>query len=177
MLKSQDVLVTVTILALQRAGERPSYASLAQQCQLSTSDTHGAVRRAKLAGLLAGGTNREAGMGAVVRASLTEFLCHGAAYVWPLQKSGVARGMATAHSLASLQERLHVIAPASPLVWPHPEGTLRGESIEPLHRAVPAVAAVLPLVHEMFALIDLIRLRDNRLTNLAVTALTATLRE
>jgi hypothetical protein len=39
------------------------------------------------------------------------------------------------------------------------------------------VAAALPLVHEVFALTDLLRLRDNRLAGLAVSALTTLLRE
>jgi len=177
MLKPQDLLVTVTILALQRQGGTVSYAGLAQRCGLSPSEAHSAVRRARLAGFLTGPASKAAGMGSVIRANLAEFLSHGAAYVWPLERGGITRGMPTAHSVEWVQIRLNLIAPASPLVWPHAKGNVRGESIAPLHRAIPAVAAALPLVHEVFALTDLLRLRDNRLAGLAVSALTMLLRE
>jgi hypothetical protein len=177
MLKSQDLLISVTILALHREGSPVSYSGLGQRAGLSSSEAHAAVQRARQAGFLSTPVGKTKGMGHVVRANLGEFLSHGAAYVWPLERGGITRGVATAHSVATVQSRLHLIAPASPLVWPHPEGTLRGESITPLHRAIPQVAFALPLVHEIFALTDLIRLRDNRLVSLAATGLTTLLRE
>ena len=173
MLKPQDLLVTITVLALRREQKPVTFASLAQVCGLSASDAHAAMGRARASGFFSGTLET----GGPVRANLIEFLQHGAAYVWPLERGEITRGIPTAHSVPAVQERLKLIAPASPLVWPYPGGTIRGESMVPLHKCVPRVAAAMPFVHEVFALSDLIRMRDSRFTALAGPALNTLLRE
>jgi hypothetical protein len=60
---------------------------------------------------------------------------------------------------------------AEPYVWPYSEGTVRGESIEPLHPKVPLASLKDPLFYEYMALCDALRVGRAREKNLAIEAL------
>lgn len=144
MLRPQDVAVAV-LLAMPSAGEW-TYASLANRLRLSTSETHAAVRRARLAGLVRG---RQ-----VDRRALFEFLEHGVRYAFYGVRGAPTRGIPTGISAPPLNEKM--LANDGP-VWPWAEGTARGYELEPLYRAAPQAARQDPALHEVFALIDAIR--------------------
>ena len=106
-----------------------------------------------------------------VRAALAEFLVSGVKYVWPASRGAVTRGVPTAGSLPVVAQLLGMPEPATPLVWPHPEGHLRGESVEPLYPKAAEVTAGDPLLYEWLALIDLLRVKSGREAALAATAI------
>lgn len=146
MLLPQDVLVA---LKLALRDEPLSYAQLAHELGLSPSQAHAAVQRAGQAKLLDARTKK------VNRAALAEFLLHGLKYMCPAQPGPVVRGLPTAHSAPPLCE---VFADAAaPVVWPDPEGDVRGESIEPLYKSAPAAARRDPDLYASLALLDAIR--------------------
>jgi DNA-binding MarR family transcriptional regulator len=155
-LRSQDVLVA---LKLAVSGGFGSYAELAAQLGISSSQVHAAMKRAAAAGLvdLEGRVAR--------RAALLEFLVHGARYAFATRRGPVVRGLPTAHSAAPLKGLLS--GGGDELVWPDPEGTVRGESLEPLHPAAPFAARNDPRLYEALALLDAIRAGCAREPNLA----------
>jgi len=77
----------------------------------------------------------------------------------------VTRGMPTAHAAPPLSEE--IMGDDLPPVWPDPEGTVRGETLEPLYRTVPMAARNDPQLYELLALVDAIRIGRARERNLA----------
>ena len=165
-LQPQDVLVALK-LALRDSGDVPSYAALAAELGISSSQIHASIRRAALARLVDPESKR-----ARVR-ELREFLLHGIKYMCPAELGPVARGVPTGHSAAPLRELL--VDNGEPLVWADPEGEMRGQSIKPLHRAAPGAARRDPKLHAGLALIDGLRGGKARERKLAAEKLGAML--
>lgn len=161
---SQDVVVALK-LALNHEGG--SYAELASSLGLSASQVHAAVRRARGAGLLLPDSRK------VNRRALIEFLVHGLKYVFPAKRGPIVRGMPTAHSAPPLNES--IVGDDAPVVWPDPSGTVRGESIEPLHKGVPSASRTDNKLYQSLSLVDAIRAGRARERNLAAKKLEAML--
>jgi hypothetical protein len=155
-LRSQDVLVA---LKLAVSGGFGSYAELAAQLGMSSSQVHAAMQRAAAAGLV------DLERRVARRAALSEFLVHGARYAFSAKRGPVVRGMPTAHSAPPLNALLSGGGEA--LVWPESEGTSRGESLAPLHPAAPFAARNDPRLYEALALLDAVRAGRARERNLA----------
>ncbi|MFT5144888.1 MAG: hypothetical protein ACI80V_001988 [Rhodothermales bacterium] len=146
MLKPIDVFVVVKLAV---STEAATYADLAFELGLSASQVHRAVKNSQASGLIHSGTLQ------TNSPALLEFLVHGVKYAYPPKRGPVTRGMATAHSAPPL--RSVFVDNGSAFVWPDPEGEMRGESLEPLHKRVPFAAKRDPRLHEMLALIDAVR--------------------
>ena len=58
-----------------------------------------------------------------------------------------------------------------PLVWPDPEGSARGQSIEPLYKSVPRAARNNQRLYESLALVDALRCGSTRDRRLAMREL------
>jgi hypothetical protein len=108
--------------------------------------------------------------------SLSEFLVHGLKFVWPAERGAIARGIPTATSNSRIAACLNVSTPAMPLVWPDPAGTVRGETVQPLYRRVPALCVSDPVLHEWLALVDIVRLKAGREAALAANEIEKRLR-
>jgi len=182
---------------LLKLGVRPeavTFAALAAQLGMSASEVHAAMKRAASAMLLDPDQRRP-------RVSqLLEFLQHGIRYVFISRPGGITRGVPTAYSAPPLNEVLRqpgifsrvlndrpdesepaatglftqVLAP--PLVWPHPEGEVRGESLEPLYPSAVDAARRDPKLYECLALVDALRVGRAREKNLAIDLLSKRLR-
>ncbi len=145
MIRPQDVVVVVKLSVAKRL----TYQELATSLGMSLSEVHGAVKRATAAGLL--GPDRRPH-----RAAVLEFLLHGVKYVFVPKRGQLTRGMPTAHGAPPLDKILGTgLGP--PPVWPDPQGTMRGESFEPLYSSVPKAARKDPRLYEALCLIDAIR--------------------
>src|SRR5262245_33810357 len=144
-LKPQDVVVLLKLAA--RPDEDWSYPKLAADLSMSASEVHASVRRTTQAGLVAEATR------SVNRQALLEFLVHAVKYVFPPERGGVTRGLPTSHAAPPLRSHFRSGADLPP-VWPDPEGTVRGEQLEPLYRSVPKAARADPLLYEWLALVD-----------------------
>ena len=165
-LKPQDILVA---LKLASDGGNWNYPSLAAALGLSVGEAHNCVRRLTTARLYNPNTR------APIRASLQEFLVHGAKYAFPAQRKSLIRGVPTAWAASPLKEQLAATDEIPP-VWPHPEGTTRGYEFTPLYVSAASVALRDPQLYEMLALIDGIRGGGARERNLAVELLIARLK-
>lgn len=159
-LKPQDLVVT---LKLAVAGDL-TYDQLAASLSLSKSETHGAVKRAKAAGLLL--ADRQPN-----RQALLEFVLHGARYAFPAVRGRMTRGMPTAYAALPLSELIQPGGDPIP-VWPDPEGEARGELFKPLYRFAPAAARADVKLYQCLSLIDALRGGRARERNLAKEHLT-----
>ena len=103
--------------------------------------------------------------------NLAEFSLHGAKYAFPAIKLPLAAGVPTSHSAPAFAG---VFAPGSTdFVWPHPNGTVRGVGIEPLHPAVPFAAMQDAKLYELLALFDALRVGKARERDMALERLQA----
>lgn len=167
MLKAHDIAVVLKLLETKGSSQVPTFASLAHALKLSASEVHGSVKRGLEAGLLRRPLGAARGMPVPVSAALAEFLVHGVKYIWPVSAGGLGRGVATCASLASVADDLNLVPPEVAVVWPHPQGSLRGETVKPLYPNAAAVAMNDPYLHEWLALVDLLRLKSGREASLA----------
>lgn len=103
--------------------------------------------------------------------ALAEFTLHGAKYAFPGVRLPLAVGVPTSHSAPAFAG---VFAPgSSDFVWPHPNGSVRGIGVEPLHPAVPFAAMQDAKFYEMLALFDALRVGKARERNMAAERLQA----
>lgn len=101
--------------------------------------------------------------------NLAEFAVHGAKYAFPANRLPVSVGVPTSHSAPAFAG---VFAPSSDdWVWPHPNGTVRGPGIEPLHPSVPFAAIQDAKLYEMLALLDALRVGRARERGMALKRL------
>jgi hypothetical protein len=161
-LKEQDVLVLLKLLVTDDSAF--TYPTLARALDLSASQVHAALKRATTAGLF----NHH--KRTIKRKPLLEFLIHGLKYVFVADRSGITRGMPTAHAAPPLLGRL---APSLdlPPVWPSPLGSVRGEGFQPLHKSAPEAALKDPRLYQLLALVDAIRAGRARERDLAAKLL------
>ncbi len=151
VLKPQDLLVVLKLWVGR--GQAWTYQTLAQALGLSSAEAHAAVKRARAAGLLLSGP-----LSAPPNLmALREFLIHGARYAFPAQVGALGRGIPTAHAAQPLKEVLVPSDEPSP-VWPHPRGTVRGLSVNPLYPSAPGAALEDAALYELLALLDALRI-------------------
>lgn len=101
--------------------------------------------------------------------NLAEFAVHGAKYAFAADRLPVAVGVPTSHSAPAFAG---VFAPGSDdWVWPHPNGTARGQGLEPLHPSVPFAAMQDAKLYEMLALFDALRVGRARERGMALKRL------
>lgn len=135
---------------------------IASELGLSSSEITESLARSVLAGLY----NRDRKK--VATRALLEFLQHGIRYVFPQQPGALVRGIPTAHSAKPLVD---FIQSNEPYVWPSADGIIRGQAVEPLYPTVVQAINNDPILYEMLALVDTIRVGKTREINLAVEEL------
>jgi hypothetical protein len=86
-----------------------------------------------------------------------EFLVHAVKYLFITEKGEITRGIPTAHSAPPLNSLLTVSSDEPPLVWPDPEGELKGTRFVPIHKVAPFAAKKDHKLYEMLVLVDAIR--------------------
>ncbi|MEI7436836.1 MAG: hypothetical protein WCL16_08545 [bacterium] len=147
-LKAQDLLVVLKLLA---SGWPGSYAALARDVGLSVSETHAALRRAQLAGLVDQFDRLPN------KSAIAEFLIHGLRYVFPVSLGASSRGMPTSHAAPPLNKAFPSAASGDMPVWPDQDGEHRGFEFKPLCRSVPLAARKDAKLYEWLALADALR--------------------
>lgn len=151
MMLPQDLLVLLKPVACPRA--RWTYAELGESLHMSASQVHRSVSRNLMSGLAVAG---QRGQWQPVRPALLEFAVHGLRYVFPATVGPVRRGVPTAFAASPLAELISAAADER-LVWPHPQGSVRGPSLSPLCPNAPAAALLDARLHELLALLDALR--------------------
>lgn len=166
ILKPQDIYILLKLVAM---GESQwSYASVAGDLFMSTSEVHAGIKRAMAARLMSPDSMRP------LKQSLEEFLIHGVKYAFPPDHGGLTRGVPTGYAAPPLKD---IITQPNepPPVWPDPEGNTRGYEFSPLYKTVPKAAAKDAKLYELLAIVDAIRDGRAREREIAVKELKARL--
>ena len=159
-MRPQDIVVLLKIAAKK---ETPwMMKDLSIELGISASEISESLNRSAIAGLIAKDKKR------LMKLSIFDFLAHGLRYVYPQLPGARIRGVPTAHAAPPLNQS---IVSNEPYVWPYGEGTVRGESIEPLHPKVPEACLKDPAFYEYMALCDALRVGKAREKNLAMEEL------
>ena len=147
-IKPQDIFVLLKLIAL---GENQwSYASLAGDLFMSTSEVHAGIKRAVAARLM------DSHSGRPLKKSLEEFLIHGVKYAFAPEHGGLTRGIPTGYAAPPLNAL--IMQPSEPPpVWPDPEGDTRGYEFSPLYKSVPKAALKDKILYELLVIVDAIR--------------------
>jgi hypothetical protein len=167
-LRPQDVVVLLGLLV--RHGSRPPIARLGEELALSASEVHASLKRLEQARII----GADAGGAWLRLQAVEEFLVHAVKYAFPARRGEVTRGVPTASSALTIDGQSDDTA--LPLVWPHPQGQVTGTALQPLYRTVPKAALRDPALHELLAIVDVIRNADDGLAATAAADLRARLR-
>ena len=154
MLRAQDILLALKI----QASGAGSFADLGRALGISASQVYTAARRAVASGLLR--DDHSVRPQALLEALLA------VKYYFPAKLGGLERGIPTAYAAPPLSSELE-LGMDPPPVWPHPEGSARGLSCEPLYKTAPEAALRDPALYEYLALIDTLRIGRAREVALA----------
>lgn len=158
MLKAHDIYILLAI-APNHSSEW-TYDTLSAELGIAKSEAYRSLQRSASSHLFAPEPRR------VRIAALLEFISHGIRYAFAVEPGATVRGVPTAWSAPGLEDSL-VDDPLDRYVWPHPEGTMRGRSVAPLHRAAVERAREDVGLHRRLALCDAIRLGGARERGLA----------
>ena len=154
MVKGQDVLILLKLLAHKDEPEIPFH-RLASELEMSPAEVHQGIRRAAQAGLVTVTPKGRKQRKEINKGALEEFLLHAARYVFPPVHGPISRGTPTGYAAPSFPKI--AAGDEMPPVWPDPNGTVRGQSFDPLYRSAPVAARRDPLLYELLALVDAIR--------------------
>jgi hypothetical protein len=150
-LKPQDVLVLSKLLVWDESAPW-SFALLASELGMSSSEVHAAIKRAERSDLYEPLTRRPK------RQNLREFFFFGLRYSFPGHFNNDIRGkgIPTAHSASPLNKEITSIADDK-LVWETKRGKVSGILLSPLYRSVPNAASRDSRLYEVLALLDALR--------------------
>jgi hypothetical protein len=101
--------------------------------------------------------------------TILEFIQFGLPYVFPAIRGPVQAGIPTAYSAPVMRQ---LISTNEKLVWPHPDGKIRAESIEPLYPNAVKAALSSQEVYDLLALLDGVRTGKVREKQVAMKLLT-----
>ncbi|MBI3784700.1 MAG: hypothetical protein HY270_15005 [Deltaproteobacteria bacterium] len=157
-LKPVDIAVALKLAVLPE-GEKFTYAILAELLHLSASEAHAAVTRLVTARLAV--DHGDPRWIRPVNSTLVGLLIYGVPYVFPAVRGGLTIGVPTAYAVPPLRQQV-LFSDQNPPVWPHPEGTVRGLSLLPLHANLPLAVAKDQKFYELLALVDALRIGQAR---------------
>lgn len=145
-MRPHDIAVLLKIIV---SPEGWMHKNLADALKISQAEISYSLNRSMLAGLIDGSKRK------VNRQALLEFLQYGLPYAFPAVKGPVMRGVPTAYAAPVMAG--HVIT-TDPVVWAHPKGQARGESVVPLYPNAVEAALGDRELYDLLALVDVLRL-------------------
>lgn len=183
-MKSQDIVILLKLVSLEDdernitqqparhgivTGEDPySVRSLEAALEISKTEVSASIKRSIASGIAI--KDRKTGRPRPNRQQLHEFIVHGLKFVFPAKLGPMQRGLPTAFAAPVLRDSLHS-AGSLMSVWPYALGEEMGQSVEPLFQTVPEAAVKDEHLYASLALIDAVRLGNQREANLAADLL------
>ena len=169
-MRPQDIVVLLAITAINRKGwDRKTLVPisiqnkfLAESLLISSAEISASLHRSSFSGLIDISSKK------VLIQSLFDFIKFGIKYVFPVQPGPLVRGVPTAHSAEPLKSQLSF---QEEMVWEDADGAVRGQSVIPLYSTVPIAVKNNPLLYELLALTDSVRIGGARERELAITEL------
>ncbi|QUS59038.1 hypothetical protein [Pseudovibrio brasiliensis] len=184
-MKSQDIVILLKLASLrnhdnQNASsqnvklEEYSVRSLEASLGISKTEVSASINRSLSSGLAT--KDRKSRLIIPSRRNLTNFITHGLKFVFPVKLGSMQRGLPTAFDAPGLQGKLFSAGEVIH-VWPYAKGTEMGQSITPLFKSVPEAALRDHQLYDYLALIDAIRLGNQREAKLASDLLSERLQQ
>jgi DNA-binding Lrp family transcriptional regulator len=161
-IRGQDILVLLKLLAKELQQDSWSYQQLADELDMSSSEVHAALKRARKSNLV------DIDKRYVIHSALLEYLLHGLKYCFPAEEGRVCRGMPTGYAAHFMQDEISAGNDLPP-VWSHPEGKVKGVSLKPIYRSVPDAAKKDKRLYRFLVLADLLRCGNARERKFAET--------
>lgn len=154
LLKPLDVVVSVKAAVLD---DSPwTIAQMADYLGIDNAQVFRAAKNAAIAHLLLVDKNAHKAPYRPNRAAILDLLLHGLKYMMVPARGQITRGLPTSYAAPAMGGQI-VHGDNLVPVWPTPDGTVRGESFEPLHRCVAGAALRDPRFYSAMALTDAIR--------------------
>ena len=156
------------------AEEQFSVRALEESTGISKSEVSGSLRRCLDVGLAK--LERGSGLPRANTRALLGFVMNGLKYVFPARPGPLVRGIPTAHAAPVLAGRL-LSAGEHVHVWEDAHGSVQGQRVDPLYKSVPRAVRRDAALYAMLALVDAIRLGQERESALAGKLLAQYLRQ
>jgi len=186
-MKSQDIVVLLKLISLQEqemekgaarlqaeavGGDPYSVRNLEALLGISKSEIGLSINRSVASGIAR--RDNDLNQPRPHRKNLFDFIVHGLKFVFPASPGSMQRGLPTAFAAPMLQNLL-VSAGNYNYVWPYAEGREMGQAVDPLFKSVPEAVMKDERLYEYLALIDAIRLGNQREVGLAAAHLSSRL--
>lgn len=167
MVKDSDVYVLSGLLAYDGSW---SYRSLAELLRVPHAVVQRALSRAEDAGLYSAPRRK------VHLPHFEEFAIHALRFLAPARLGALTRGVPAAWAAVPMNEAISSSGEEPPPIWPYAHGQVRGQAVEPLHRAAPEAVGGWSDLGEILTLLDSLRVGDARVRNVAEDLLSTRLR-
>ena len=181
-MKSQDLVILLKLVSLEQEEEKggahpgsdssheDSYSvrGLESALGISKTEVNASIKRSVSSGLAV--KDRASGRAKPNRRNLYNFIVHGLKFAFPAKPGAMTRGMPTAFAAAPLKNLL-LSAGEYIYVWPYAKGKDMGQAVEPLFKSVPQAVQKDDRLYEYLALVDAIRLGNQREAGLAAERL------
>lgn len=164
----QAVDDTVSVKSEVSWADRYTVRALSGALGLSKSEISNSLARCREAGLVK--NDYETSLPNVNRLALLRITEHALKYFFPARIGTLVRGIPTGFSAPVLSRHLKS-AGSVIYVWPDPQGTERGQAVEPLYKSVPAAVKADRTLYHYMALVDSIRMGGPREVEVAVQLL------
>ena len=165
-MRPQDIAILLKIISLEKNKEINNNwrnMDLATLLKISSSEISNSLNRSKIAQLIDSSKRH------VAKKSLKEFLVYGLKYTFPVELGAIAKGIPTAHSASPINNS--IISNGENFVWAYFKGTTKGQTIEPLYKALPKVVENDTLFYELMVITDTLRIGKNREIEIAIKEL------
>jgi len=155
-----DVVILLKIISQRDTAWQ--YRDLSAKLYMSVSEVSESLSRSHIAGLIDDSKKN------IRLNGLMEFIEFGLSYVFPVVPGQIVTGVPTAysHPFYKLQ-----FSGTIDYVWKSEEGSMRGLSIEPLHKGVPQAVLEDELLYKLLASIDILRVGRSREKKMALEQL------
>ncbi|HZL49296.1 MAG TPA: hypothetical protein VFC30_09830 [Solirubrobacteraceae bacterium] len=168
MIGSTDLYVLAGALSSEE--ESWTLRELAARLHVDHTLVHRALKRTERAGLYRASSKQ------VNLPNFEEIMIHGARFIAPAPLGELTRGVSAAWAAEPISAIIHQADSEPPPVWPSALGTVRGQSLEPLHPAAVQASQDESALARLLSIIDSLRAGDVRVRQVATTALRDTLR-
>ena len=174
-MKSQDIVILLKLVSLQELEKEQGAAALSAQdpysvrsleasLGISKTEINASIRRSFGSGIaLPDGLT---GRPKPSRKHLYNFIVQGLKFVFPANLGNMQRGILTGFTAPMLKDMV-ISAASYAYVWPYARGRDMGQSVEPLFKSVPEAVLRDERLYEYLALVDAIRLGNQREAALA----------
>lgn len=141
-----------------------SVRGLSEATGISKSEVSNAIRRCTSVGLAK--TSRKTGKLSANAQALFGLICNGIKYIFPASVGSMARGVPTGISAPIVKDKVFSSTDQS-YVWEDPLGREMGLSVSPIYKSVTYAVRRDPDLYAMLALVDSIRIGQEREARIA----------